>query len=91
MERNEATEPVTNAGIALLKKNSAIDTRMKHAIICCLVLLTDRYSVTSVMPVKHPKKNKPVRASDRKLTENSWNSYIQIINLLRVGQPNQVI
>ena len=42
MERNEATEPVTNAGIALLKKNSAIETRMKHAIICYLVLLTDR-------------------------------------------------
>ena len=40
IDRNEATEPVMNAGITLLKKNSAIETRMKHAIICCLVLLT---------------------------------------------------
>ena len=30
IERKDATEPVMKAGITLLKKNSAIDTRRKH-------------------------------------------------------------
>jgi hypothetical protein len=34
MERKEATDPVMKAGITLLKKNSEIDIRMKHAITC---------------------------------------------------------
>ena len=54
IERKDATEPVMKAGIALLKKNSAIETRMKHAMICCRVLLTPRYSVIRVMPTKQP-------------------------------------
>ena len=43
-----------NAGITLLKKNSAIDTSKKHAITYARVLLTCKYSVINVIPTKHP-------------------------------------
>ena len=57
IERNDATDPVMNAGITLLKKNSAIDTSRKHAITCARVLFTCKYSVINVIPTKQPRAN----------------------------------
>merc|ERR1712113_958104 len=42
------------AGITLLKKNSAIETSRKQAMICARVLFTCKYSVISVIPTKQP-------------------------------------
>ena len=89
MERNEATEPVMKAGITLLKKNSAIDTSKKQAITCARVLLTCRYSVMRTIPTKHPKESCEIK--DGQLTEDSRNADVEVIYLLRVRKPDQVI
>jgi len=57
--RKDATEPVKNAGIILEKKNSAIETSKKHAIICLLDRLTDMNRPSKITATIIPKRKNP--------------------------------